>query len=408
MAELDSESASSALLGASGLDLDIPFLDESLAELWSAYDKLVAPFTRQLNDVVDLAAIRSQLISLGFIVEYLSLIPEPGTGDLLRARYQRTFGQETPLASFDTQTGFDYFDGGVDGTLEGSLAVTVAPVTLDVTLGVDFNQNNELGFFVGENSSLTIGGVSVNGMVDANLGIRNLLDVDVDGPLTGNLTGGISFNDPDADNKLRLSQFADLGSILREDIDGRIDFNPTLTARLPVIGALSWGGSWSATISDGSLNIGTPRLDAPSLASVEQLLRNGYQAIAAAFELFGGKDFSDSLPVAGKGLGEILGLPEFLTGGGLGSTGFQLNVTPQTVIDLINGNAVDLIRFEISGGDTFTSGRHRSSGRRSCADRAGAADSGPFVYHQDRGGLGILCGPGDRHGWFLHRPGHSR
>jgi Ca2+-binding RTX toxin-like protein len=138
---------------------------------------------------------------------------------------------------------------------------------------------------------------------------------------------------------------------------GSISFDPTLKARLPIIGELSWGGSWKATVVNGAVNIGTPTLNSPSTASIEQLLKAGYQAIAGAFNLFDGIQLGGGhLPVVGKSLGELLGLPSFLTAGGIGVAGFTLNVTPQTVSDLISGKLVDLIRFEQSGGDRYTKG----------------------------------------------------
>jgi Ca2+-binding RTX toxin-like protein len=338
-----------------GLDLDIPFLDESLAELAGVDAKFALPFENQLTEAFSLATIESQLVALGFIVEYLSLSPEPGTGDLLRVRYQPALGEESPLASFDVRTGFDYFDGGVDGQLAGNLEVTLAPVVLDVTLGVDINQSGELGFFVGEQSSLTIGGLNIEGTVDANLGIRNLLDVDVHGPIEGNLSGGFTFSDADSDGKLRVGQFADLGSIVSENIEGGLSFTPDLTATLPVIGQLSWGGAFEATIDNGSLSTDF-HLDSPDVGLVKTLLENGYQVLAGAFDLLGGVDVFGELPVVGSGLGQVLGLPSFLTDGSMGEAGFQVNVSPQSVLDLINGKVVDLIHFSNAGGDTYSTG----------------------------------------------------
>jgi len=62
----------------------------------------------------------------------------------------------------------------------------LADFKLDVTIGVDL-VNGVPTFFVDEGSKMSIGGLEITGSVNSNLGIRNLLDVDVAGEIEGKL-----------------------------------------------------------------------------------------------------------------------------------------------------------------------------------------------------------------------------
>ena len=154
------------------------------------------------------------------------------------------------------------------------MSASLQPVTLSVTMGIDL-----LGgvptFYVSEDSSLTIGGVAVTGALNANLALRNLLDVDIVGTLSGSLVGSIAFADPDIDQKLRVSQFLNPAEIIRPSLDGTISFSPKLTAHLPIIGAIDWTGVWSASISGRQVNFYS-QLNAPSVDIIKNLLEGGY------------------------------------------------------------------------------------------------------------------------------------
>ena len=335
-----------------GLKVDIPVVQESPATMVDATQKFSTPFESDLQPANNGTDLRAQLVSLGFTVDYLSTTPD-ATGDVLRATFQKSWNTSSTPVSFGARTGFDYFDNGVSGGLSGNLSATLQPVSVSITLGVDMSEGVPT-FYVSENSSLTIGGLSLSGAISANMALRNLLDVDITGPFSGSISGAMTFEDPDSDLKLRTSQLGSPEKIVKNSLNGLFSFTPTLAANLPIVGKLSWGGSWTASLSNGVLSAGSPTLNPPSTATVQQLLENGYRLLTGAFNLFGGVDLTKDLPVVGTGLGDILGLPSFLTGSGLGSTGFQVNVTPQSVLDLINGKPVDLIRFSSSGGDRYS------------------------------------------------------
>ena len=342
-----------AVAGA-GLGANLPVVSQNVEEMVSGTERISEPFENDLSNTTSLAAIRQSLEGLGFEVEQLALIPDE-FGDFLRARYRKEWLATTELLSIGGKTGFDYFDIGVDGSLEGSLTANLLPVTLDVTIGLDV-AGGIPSFYVADNGGLTVGGISIVGNGRGNLGIRNLLDVEVTARLEGSLSGGIYFSDFNEDGRIRPEQFSGPLNFVRGTLSGSIALeNVQLTARLPVIGDLSWGGRWQATLNNGVVNIGSPQINPPDTAFVRQLLTNGYQQIAKAFDLFGGSDLKKDLPVVNKGLGEMLGLPKFLTDGSLGKAGFSIQVTPESVLDLINGKTVDLIRFEVPpGGGSFS------------------------------------------------------
>ncbi len=376
------QSGNLSSIANSAFDADLPLVEQSVAGMASAAERFSTPFLQdigssefQLSELAadvnlasaeplrltdndsttwDLTALRDELVALGFEVQYLSLTPD-AAGDLMRVSYTQTWAAASAPLDFDFTTGFDYFDSGVVGSLEGNVSAALEPVTLNITMGVDASDGVPT-FYVSEDSSLCVGGISVAGSVSTNMAIRNLLDVDVSGLITGSLSGALTFSDPDADTKLRISQLTTGTSIVQSSLSGSLSFNPTLTAHLPVIGPISWDGVWEATLANGVVSVGAPTLTAPSIASVKDLLEGAYRNIAGAFDLFGGVDLSTSLPVVDTGLGEVLGLPSLLTGGGVGGQGFQVNVTPEAVQELINGNVVDLIRFEMAGGDRWSTG----------------------------------------------------
>lgn len=339
-------------LVSTGLKVDVPVVQESPAAIVNATEKFSTPFETDLQPVNKTMDLRAQLAALGFTVDYLSLTPDT-SGDVLRATFQKTWNTASAPVTFGARTGFDYFDNGVSGQLGGNLSAALQPISISITLGVDMTEGAPT-FYVSENSRLTIGGVSITGAIKENMALRNLLDVDITGPFSGNISGDMTFSDTDGDSRLRTSQLGSPEKIVRNSLTGSFNFTPQLTANLPIVGKLSWGGSWTASLSNGVLSVGSPKLDPPSTATVQQLLENGYRTLAGAFNFFSGVNLTKDLPVVGTGLGEVLGLPSFLTGGGIGSTGFQVNVTPKSVLDLINGKAVDLIRFSSGGGDRFS------------------------------------------------------
>ena len=108
----------SQLLSIDELGSRLPFLDQSLADLVRVREKLSAPFSAQLQGDSELDAIRDQLESLGFQVDYLDLLPDENN-NLLRASYSREWTTEEPFVDFGFDTGFDYFDSAVDGELSG-------------------------------------------------------------------------------------------------------------------------------------------------------------------------------------------------------------------------------------------------------------------------------------------------
>lgn len=331
--------------------IQLPVVADSISEIVGAAEKFVAPFFGSIDDDSSSSSIQNDLANLGFTVEYVGISPD-ASGDLLRAKFEKTWDPATKVLGFSDSTGFSYFDSGVEGFLGGSLSATLQPITLTATLGVD-NVGGDFQFYIADGAELSVGGISVAGQVTANLAIRNLLDVDVQGPITGGLSGALTLRHPTQEAKIRLSHITNnLSQVVTGAVNGSIAFNPTLTANLPMIGSLSWGGQFSATVSAGNVSL-QASVNPPSAATVMQLFQPAYSLLAGSLDLLGGLDLGLDVPVAEKSLGELLGLPEFLTGG-LGGAVAQNLISPETVLKLVNGEVVDLIRLERTGGDKWS------------------------------------------------------
>ncbi|MEZ6076536.1 MAG: hypothetical protein R3C56_13015 [Pirellulaceae bacterium] len=328
--DINSSTAIASRLSQS-LGADLPIIDETLSEITDIANVFTRPFQAgvALSSTATVAApigvgqtalalspapedLRSELQALGFEDVYVSETVDEN-GDYVRATYNWTFDPKITPLSFDLQTGFAYFDDAVQGHLEGVINASVEPITISIAFGIDAGDGVPT-FYLSELSTITIGGVSIQGTVDANLGIRNLLDVDVDGALTGQLSGVVTFQDDDEDSKIRLEQFTN-PALITTTVGGSVAFNPILTAKLPIIGAIVWNGSWGATFANGVISINPFTLSPPSVASVTQLIKAGYEAIAGSFDLFGGKSLIGELPVVNLSLAKILGLPEELLSG---------------------------------------------------------------------------------------------
>lgn len=341
---------------ASGLDSKLPFFGESLAEIADVANRFLMPFDSIVGTVLDFDDLRRSLTNLGFTDIYA----EPtvnSQGDYIRARYYNEFLRvdDASVTRNDANSFSGYFNDAFPDAPTGSLKVDIAPVVLDIILGVDFHEG-QVSFYVDESSALTIGGIELN--VEGGIGFRasvgNLLEVSVAGPLTGGISGGLAFNDPDADTRLRISQFSTLDEILDSTATGRIDFTPRLEATLPIIGKVPWNGSFWAEFQNGVLTTDF-RIDEPDAATIKGLLQSGLDLLLGSnpFDLLGGVDLNGKLPVVNKGLGEILGLPSILTAGGLGKNLKILEISETTVEKLLRGDVVDLVRFDASGGDRY-------------------------------------------------------
>ena len=326
-----------------GLGQDIPLFDESVADLLKAEERFSLPFLNDLSNSTSLPALEGDLELLNFSIDYLNTVKN-AQGDFLRVTFTKTWGSDTAIGTYAIKSGFSYFDKGITGKLEGEIKATFQQVELRVTLGVD-EFNGLPTFYISEDSYLASGGITITGSALTNLGIRNLLDVDVSGPVFGNLTGGLAFFDSDPDGKLRVEQLTTPADVVARPLAGLIGISPTLTAQLPLLAPLTWSGTWSATVGNGTFTTGNPDIQKPTVAVVENAVRNGYGLLAGAFNLLTGIDLTGELPVVGTSLANILGLESPLKDGTAGESGFKLNVTPESINALVNGEVVDLITY---------------------------------------------------------------
>ncbi len=324
------QAADYAGLANTVLGTDLPVVEQTLAEVLGIDDLL----EQGLGNLPTLAGnqtieqIDQVLRQAGFVWEYASLTPEGGqlNGDLLRYRYDTTINLAGNLFSFDLSD-FEYFNDGVDGSVTGSLTASANPINVSVTIGVDI-QNEVVQFFIKEGTIIDTHGISFNGSsVNARLAIRNLIDATVTGPITGGISGTLGLSDGDPDDKLRISQLANIVSLADGSVDASLSFDPTLTIKLPIVGTLPpIHGHLSATM----VNSGTPTLDVNPFVGVDFAayansivgsVQGAYSSIMSVIDIFGDVDVDSTLPVIDKSLFEVLGLPSFLTGAGLGSSG---------------------------------------------------------------------------------------
>ena len=347
-------------LASLGLNADIPIVQESVGEMImiDAPDMLTAPFESDKELTEESAStmeqIETSLKTLGFTNVWTASSPTGDSeGNLLKATWKKDWAAKSIPLGFGFKTGFSYFDDGTSGDFKGTVppSASIAPINLNITLGVDLVDGVPT-FFVSEGSSLIIQGVSITGSVSTNMGIRNLLDVDVKGDFRGQFGGTLGFSDLDSDDKLRIRQFANAQTIIKSTLKGDLSFTPTFTATFPIIGTLDWSGTLSVPIDNGKLGKPAVKINSPSTATVEELLKGAFKQIAGAFNLFEGANLGETLPITNQSLGKTLGLPDFLTSGGMGD-GFKASITPKTIEDLVQGKTVDLIRFENSDEKTF-------------------------------------------------------
>lgn len=320
-------------------------------------------------DLEDLEAILRRY----FTVEYLDVIPQAGTNDLLRITWNPRLQSAPATLEVGGSTGFSYFDDGVTGHLEGSLRATAPTLSFQLTLGVDL-LNGQPRFFVGDSTRLAYSGLSATGHVSGALGLRNLASVSAQGTLSVNASASLGLQDLDADHKLRVEDFRDhLGQILVADVDASIRLeNLQFKAELPLLPTLAWSGSWSAEIVNGRLAGANEQLFEPAAIDVLRGVADGFVKFKTQYPLLG--QFADTLgrqmPVINKSLGSVLGIDKYLDwltekAAAAGQTydhivksleedlsgdfyTFDVQFQPSDIPRLIRGEQVDLVRFDVA------------------------------------------------------------
>lgn len=305
------------------------------------------------------------------------LMPD-ADGNLLKFRYTISETRdENPGQSVTGTTGTglnDFYDVDTispDVRFDDPLEInSVGEISLDITMGIDL-VDGVPSFFIEEGSGLDFGGLSLDGRFSGNVPIGNLLSVNFQGDVDAAFAGGFRFDDGDAEQneKLRVSQLTNIFDVLSVDIHGDVPdddanvafrFAPQLSAEIPIVKAITWNPSFKVLAGDihgdgtfgveSDFDFGKPDVD------VVSLLKEAYTTIVGAINPLGDIEIFDDLPVVDKGLDEILGLPEFLTGGGLGLENVKIPIAenPALINDLLQGKPVDLISFTDSGGDRFS------------------------------------------------------
>jgi Ca2+-binding RTX toxin-like protein len=333
------------------------FAGDAVAGVWAGVH--VAGF----DPDADVETAIAQLEAAGFHVEQLGTTPDEH-GDLARISRTVTVDAASGEVYLGGHTGFGYFDDGVQGSLDGRLTLSSAAVTLNVTLGVDL-VGGVPSFYVADTTRLQLAPAHGSAAVGGNLGIRNLLNVDVTG--TAAVDVGAAVTLADADHKVRPGELSAPGTV-RAAVAGTITLGGTLTSRLTGLGDLGWGFGGTKDLATGQT---TFHLDTPDAGTVLRNLLGGLRGAAGGFKPLSliGKVFNTQLPLVGGTLGEKLGvggLTSLLSD--LGSAAGQVNavlaqfgitqhVTHPGVIDrVIRGERVDLLTFRTAGGQNWDFG----------------------------------------------------
>jgi streptogramin lyase len=298
----------------------LPIVRESLDRALSIAGKVGQPFQTQLVDR-SLDEARQALLNAGFTIGRLETTAD---ADHNYVRLSKSFswdGQGT-FFSFGDATGWDYFDRNTAGSLMGAAAtITVRPIHFDVTFGVD-DVNGVPKLFVADGTALTVEGVSVSIPISVPknrdgrplFNIGNLVSVDVTATGQLNLQGSLGLGNVHGDHKLRVEDFlpAQLPGTIRGVISGDASIQGTLTAKVPVLDSISWGGSFTATINTNntpavSTNV---TLTPPDTLGALRNLVSGFFGSTDAFHILQplGSLLNTTIPLIGRNLGDILGV----------------------------------------------------------------------------------------------------
>jgi hypothetical protein len=234
---------------------------------------------------------------------------------------------------------------------------------MELTVGVD-RVDGQLEFFVSDSTRVSIENISATGRVTGDLGIRSLLHVAADmKAMITDLDARASFVDPNQDGKIRLADLSQLD--VKADIDGSITVDGSLSTDIPLLDFLSWNGRFEAKIVDSQINVGNPVLTAPGAADVLQSLISQFTKTTDAFDPLGddvGSLLRTKLPVIDVSLFDKLGIGQelswLITGINSQDTsgivaeleryGVHINISANSIWDVIHGRSVDLVKFELA------------------------------------------------------------
>jgi hypothetical protein len=347
--------------------LDLPAVGESLADALGLADQLAGAFAAAIQPDAALDQVAKDLQSAGFTVERLARTPDRG-GDFIRLT-REVHGLANPVRfHLGGSTAFSYWDAAVTGKMAGTLTGRVEDAALRVTFGVDLSGFGP-SFYVADSSSLEVRGLAVAGNAAGKLRIGQLAAVDAAGTAELNADARLSLQDPDADHKLRTGDFFSAGTVVG-DVNGSVRLNNVrLTARLPLLPAISWSGSWSVQVVHNQLQGATQDLVAPNYLEVVRDLAGSFFQAAGAVPLLGpiAARLNEKLPVVQQSPLELLGLDDALgwlgqkvspSFAGLGyeqvksrlqSYGVSLGITPANAAaqldKFMHGQPVSFLRF---------------------------------------------------------------
>ena len=345
----------------SAFGTDLPLIQETIAQVLDAADDIVGAFSQAAptTGIADFAALGTWLTEHGFTVQYAGANAD-AQGDLLRINWHAALDNSPNQFSSGGSAGFDYLSNNAGGNLTGSLTTNFGSAAIDATFGIDV-VNDTPTFFVREGGGLTFSGLSAQGTLAGNIGIGFLLNVNATGTFNASAQGSLTFKDSDADGKLRVADFSagQFAQAFDSTLTGSVTLAGSFTSDLPILGDLTWGVELAATIAGSGVSFGSPSLTLPSI-DLANWVQSAANSTNGSFNLFGGSDglLSSGSFLSGNGLGaigasslsDLLGIPtDLFSGLGLNLTSFD--ISPATILDLIQGKRVDILELSTQGGD---------------------------------------------------------
>lgn len=354
-----------AEIAQSKMNIDLPLILDNVRDVLDLSTKLSSGLQGRIQNVTNMTAeaLSTQLANMGFDVQYVGTVPDQ-LGDLLRVHRQIHWAPTSGSLNVGGAAGFSYFQDGVDGELEGTLVGVVPEMGFELTLGIDLLDGSP-SFYIASGSNLNFA-IGIDGNAHGNLGIKSLLDVDVQGRIQSSISGGIRLTD--TDGKIRLQELSTRSS---HYLGGQISLSDAhFSAKLPVLGSIQWSGSWNANYVNDHWSYATPTIQTPSAESLLANIANGLLTAKNDFPFLGGvaDKLAEKFPVIDVSIGDVLGVNQQLgwllqsTQGGQGSIrsrlsslGIEVNIpenataAAQMMHDLVAGERVDLISFAVEG-----------------------------------------------------------
>ena len=319
----------------------------------------------------------------------------PGT-NLLLVSWSQTYSNVQAALTSNGKTSIPYLDGGTG--LLGGITGSVQSITIELTCGIDVGQNGLPEFFVADTDSgvtgadgltytsgIQITNFSATGALSGSLAIGSMLSVNATVQASiQNVNANVSLHSGSYSGKIFLGDFLQPG-VATADVYGSIDLSGEFGVNLLSLTNIDWTGDFPGTIDDGGVTWGDFTLTPPSADSILSSIGPDLFSLAQKIPILGplAGELNRPIPYINTSIAQITGLSHSLPtvpsasnapgftaqtqdsldasslspdSSGLNNLGFDysiplgpgtlsVDVTPQTLMELIRGQAVDLVQW---------------------------------------------------------------